>query len=75
MRYIVETTTQFKRDIKRCIKRGLDTDKVLEAMRILQDEGKLPPCYRQHRLSGRFNRYWECHIEPNWLLVWDRTTP
>jgi mRNA interferase YafQ len=27
--------------------------------------------YRPHRLSGNWNRFWECHIEPDWLLIWD----
>ncbi|MGH6922014.1 MAG: type II toxin-antitoxin system RelE/ParE family toxin, partial [Geminicoccaceae bacterium] len=34
---------------------------------------QLPPRCRRHRLSGEWNRLWECRIEPDWLLIWDET--
>jgi mRNA interferase YafQ len=36
----------------------------------LEAEGKLPSIYKPHHLSGKFAGYFECHIKPDWLLVW-----
>jgi len=47
--------------------------KLQTAMLILQDTGTLPPSYRPHKLSNfKGNNTWECHIEPDWLLVWEQ---
>ncbi len=70
--YHVEYTNRFKKDLKRCEKRGLDLRKVLEVICILKEKGKLPSCYRPHKLHGDKNGQWECHIEPDWLLVWEQ---
>ena len=43
-----------------------------DALRILLEQGVLPPEYKAHRLSGNMNGIWECHIRPNWLLVWEQ---
>lgn len=43
-----------------------------DAISILLEQGVLPPEYRAHRLSGNMNGIWECHIRPNWLLVWEQ---
>jgi len=34
------------------------------------DFGKLPPKYKPHILSGNYSGHWECHIKPDWLLIW-----
>lgn len=70
--YHVEYTNRFKKDLKRCEKRGLDLRKVLDAICLLSQNGELPPCYRPHKLHGNKNGQWECHIEPDWLLVWEQ---
>ena len=71
--YTVDYTTQFKRAVKRCIKRGLDVNKIAELVDILRVEGSLPKQYRPHKLSGfKGGMTWECHIEPDWLLVWEQ---
>ena len=72
MSYKVETTRKFDKALIKCIKRGLDISKFKECVRLLSEEGKLPPKYRPHKLSGKFKGNWECHIEPNWLLVWSQ---
>lgn len=72
MKYSIDTTRKFDRSLKKCIKRGLDISKFKECVRILSEEGKLPSEYHPHKLSGKFKRAWECHIEPNWLLVWEQ---
>ena len=58
--YTVDYTTQFKRAVKRCIKRGLDVNKIAELVDILRVKG------------SKGGMTWECHIEPDWLLVWEQ---
>lgn len=38
----------------------------------LANEGTLPPRYKPHRLSGNYDGVWECHIKPDWLLLWEQ---
>ena len=71
--YTVDYTSQFKRAVKRCIKRGLDVNKIAELVDILRKSGTLPRKYRPHKLTGfKGGMTWECHIEPDWLLVWEQ---
>lgn len=68
--YTISRTSGFKKAVKRCIKRGLDINLLEEVIMLLATTGSLPQKYRPHRLSGKFQYAWECHIEPDWLLVW-----
>lgn len=68
--YSISYTNKFDKDVKRCVKRGLNIAKLQEATRILAAEGSLPMRYHPHKLSGDYAGCWECHIEPNWLMVW-----
>ena len=68
--YTVKLTNEFKKGLKRCKKRGLDISKVETAIKILRDTGSLPDEYRPHKLSGNRDGQWECHIQPDWLMVW-----
>jgi mRNA interferase YafQ len=43
-----------------------------ETIDILQKQGKLPEKYKAHLLSGKYKGCWECHIKPDWLLVWQQ---
>ena len=43
-----------------------------EVMELLAKDGKLPPRYKPHKLSGIYAGCWECHIKPDWLLVWQQ---
>jgi mRNA interferase YafQ len=63
-------TNAFKKDFKLCEKRKLTIPKIEEIFEILAMKGKLPPEYKPHKLSGNYNNCWECHIEPDWLLIW-----
>ncbi len=38
----------------------------------MAETGELPEEYRPHKLVGKYSGKWECHIEPDWLLVWDK---
>lgn len=68
--YSVIYTGQFRRSFKKCVKRGLDIKRFTKALDILQAEGCLPEEYRSHKLSGKYAECWECHLEPDWLLIW-----
>lgn len=73
MKYTLRYTGQFKRSYKLCKKRGYDLSKLEHVLRLLEQDGSLPKEYKPHKLVGRkWNDFWECHIEPNWLLVWDQ---
>ena len=73
MRYTIRFSGQFKRSYKLCKKRGYDMSKLEKVLRLLSENGELPAIYQAHKLVGRrWAGYWECHIEPKWLLVWDQ---
>ena len=65
-------TRQFRRDASRAKRRGKSLDKLCAVVELLLSDEPLSERYRPHRLSGRRSHYWECHIEPNWLLIWFR---
>lgn len=68
----IEYTTQFKRDYKLAIKRGCNPQKLQAVVELLYQEQELPKEYRDHQLvnSRNYKDMRECHIEPNWLLVY-----
>lgn len=70
MKYSIEYSGQFKKSLKLCKKRGFQTDLLQEVISILAECGKLPDRYKPHILSGKYAGIWECHIQPNWLLLW-----
>ena len=72
MSYIIRYSSNFKKAYKRCKKRGLDMLLLKEVIRILSEEGKLPPTYHAHTLQGKYKDLWECRIQPDWLLVWEQ---
>ena len=65
-------TGQFKKDYKKAIKRGCNPDKLRRVVEILQSEDSLPNEYCDHALvnSKEYKEMRECHIEPDWLLVY-----
>lgn len=70
MKYDVRFTNQFKKDIRLAQRQGKNVDKVLDVIVRLADGEKLEPKYRDHELIGDYKGYRECHIEPDWLLVY-----
>jgi len=70
MKYKIRRTTQFKKDYRLAIKRGLPMEKLDEAIGLLAEKGSLPPKYRDHPLTGDMKGMRECHIESDWLLVY-----
>ena len=70
--YSIDYTKRFKKDLKRCQKRGLDLLLIHDAIALLRTTGTLPVQYRPHKLSGNRDGQWECHIEPDWLMTWEQ---
>jgi len=68
--YQIKTTNTFEADVKRCKKRGYDMSALKAVIKLLEKNGTLPAQYKPHKLSGDYKEHWECHIKPNWLLVW-----
>lgn len=63
-------TAKFKRDYKLAMKRNLNIDILDNAIRILASGSQLPESYNDHMLSCNRKGYRECHIQPDWLLVY-----
>lgn len=60
-----------KKDYKRITKRGLSLDKFKNIVMLLASDATLPDSARPHKLSGNYAQKWECHIEPDWLLIYE----
>ena len=71
MKYSIKFTNQFKRDLKLAKKQSKDIDKLFEIIEILADGNQLPAKYRDHELTGNYKDTHECHIEPDWLLIYE----
>lgn len=70
--YQIEQTNQFKKDIKLAKKRGLEMKLLDEVVTSLVENGTLLPKHKPHRLTGNYKGFWECHIQPDWLLIWEQ---
>jgi len=70
---IVESS-RFKKDIKRANKRGLKIAKLVKIVELLAQGKCLPERARPHLLSGEFKGVMECHISPDWLLMYEVTS-
>lgn len=66
----VRYTTQFKKDVKLAEKRGYKMDCLYLVMKALENEIVLDAKYKEHPLIGNYQGYLECHIEPDWLLIY-----
>lgn len=66
----VRYSTKFKKDFKACVKRRYRMALLQQAIDILRIPDSLPPKNKDHNLSGNYAGYRECHIEPDWLLIY-----
>jgi len=66
----IERTNRFKRDYKRVLKRGKNGKKLRSLISKLLNQEALPKKFRDHQLIGSYDGARECHIEPDWLLVY-----
>lgn len=68
----VITTNQFEKELKKLKKQGKDLKKLTDIIRLLVDGKQLPEKHRNHKLQGNYKGTWECHIEPDWLLIYTK---
>jgi mRNA interferase YafQ len=61
---------QFKRDYRRVKKQGRDPDDLRSVVEMLAGREPLPAKHRDHNLCGRWNKHRECHVAPDWLLIY-----
>lgn len=71
MKYVVKPTAKFQKDLKRVQKRGCNLDLLTQAIKILASGEPLPQKYNDHALIGNFIGCRECHIQPDWLLIYE----
>ena len=70
MKYEVIRTTRFRKELKKMIKRGADIAKLETVVTILASGETLPPQYHDHALTGDMEGTRDCHITPDWLLIY-----
>ena len=63
-------TNRFEKDLALVKKRGKDTEKLKKVIELIVAEQPLPPRLRDHSLVGQYSGRRECHLEPDWLLVY-----
>lgn len=68
--YKILSTARFKKDLKLALKRNLDVSILRQIVHMLQEGTTLPEQYKDHPLSGVLTGYRECHIKPDWLLIY-----
>ena len=69
----VRYSTRFKKDFKTCVKRGYKMALLQQAVDTLRIPALLPVKNKDNNLSGSYSGYRECHIEPDWLLIYKQT--
>ena len=69
--YEIEYSNSFKKDYKRIKKRGYNLSKLYEVFNQLMENGNVDSEHFPHKLDGNYAGYWECHIQGDWLLVWE----
>ena len=71
MKYEVKFTSQFKKDLEKAKKQHKDLNELFTVIETLAEGGSLDTKYHDHDLSGDYKGTRECHIEPDWLLVYE----
>lgn len=72
MKYTISYTNRFKKDIKNCSKKGLNLSLLHSIISQLAETGCVSALYHPHKLKGKYKGLWECHIRPDWLLIWQQ---
>lgn len=68
--YKIVYTNQMKKDVKLMKKRGKDLNKLVNVLFLLSTGNPLPIQYKDHQLTGNLRDFRECHVEPDWLLMY-----
>ena len=66
----LRTTTAFEKDLRRLERQRKDIDKLEEIVNLLQARKPVPSRCRPHPLHGNWSGHWDCHVEPDWLLLY-----
>ncbi|MGH6820423.1 MAG: type II toxin-antitoxin system YafQ family toxin [Methylocella sp.] len=66
----LRVSSAFRKDLKRIGRRGLDLSKLEIIVDLLRAGKAPPPQAKPHPLKGEWKAYWDCHIEPDWLLIY-----
>ncbi|MGM9746029.1 MAG: type II toxin-antitoxin system YafQ family toxin [Paludibacteraceae bacterium] len=72
MKYTITYSKHFEKDYARCKKRGYNLSLLQQVVSLLAETGTLPAKYKPHKLTGKYKGLWECHLQPDWLLVWQQ---
>ena len=71
LKYTIKPTARFKKDLRKAAKQGRDTEELQSVIDTIAKGKVLEEKYRDHGLSGDFQGCRECHINPDWLLVYE----
>ena len=69
--YKIRPSVKFQKDVKRMQKRGYDLSLLTEILKLLADGKPLPPKNKDHNLTGNYKGCRDCHITPDWLLIYE----
>lgn len=69
-KYKIRQTSRFKKDLKRALNQGLRKEDFISVVSTLQEGVALPPKYVDHKLTGKWDGYRDCHINPDWVLIY-----
>lgn len=72
MKRKIQIRSSFKKDLKRIKKSGLNIEKLYKIVELLANDITLEERYKDHKLTGNYEGYRECHIEPDWLLIYEK---
>jgi len=72
MSYRIQATHQYDKDVKLAKKRGLKIDKLIDVVCKLANDETLPAKNKDHALTGNYSGCRECHISPDWLLIYQK---
>lgn len=71
MKYTIRSTSKFQKDLKRIKRRGYDLSLLSNILKLLENGESLPEKNKDHKLSGNYEDCRECHITPDWLLIYE----
>ena len=72
MKYKIKFTSRFKNDLKQVKKQGKDIEKLFKIIKKIAKDEALDEIYRDHSLAGNYKGTRECHIEPDFLLIYEK---
>ncbi|TXI33483.1 MAG: type II toxin-antitoxin system YafQ family toxin [Candidatus Moraniibacteriota bacterium] len=68
----IKRTSEFKRNVKLMLKRGKSLQKLQDVVVLLVNDSELPEAYKDHPLIGNYIGFRDCHIEPDWILIYKK---